>query len=430
MHDYGWGRENCVTSEVVLMNRLAVALAADSATTFTYWNKGTSESRFFKGANKIFNLLPGHPVGLMTYANANLQGVPWEVVVKAFRKSKLAKQQKKLEAYANALFQFVEKDKNLFPEKYQVEQFTTLVENLAFRIYIEIIGDDRVSKAPDDNAKKLAAAQLLSEREKDIESRPLLANAVAEDIAAAEKAHLKDITDAVTARDFFKRFANLIDLAALVRAALVGTFKQNTSPLDRTGIVVTGYGEDEYFPSAIVYECFGAILGKVLFRETNRRTISHDDASQIMPIAQSEMAKTFIYGISNDAMAEVEKVFASVLDAFEAAACSDGVDRATLKAKVANDFSDGVLEALIDYHTIPLRRVVGSLPIDELVTLAETLISIESLKERVTRPTESVSGPIDVAVISKGDEFIWIRRKHYFDPKLNLRYQAEVERGR
>lgn len=242
-----------MTSEVVLMNRLAVALAADSATTVTYWNKGTAESRFFKGANKIFNLLPGHPVGLMTYATANLQGVPWEVVVKAFRKSKVAKPQKKLEAYASALFQFVEKDKNLFPEKYQVEQFTTQVENLAFRLYIEIIGNDRVSKAADENAKKLAAAQLLSEQEKDIGTRPLLANALDEDIAAAEKAHLKDIADSVAGKDFFKRFANLIDLAALVRASLVGVFKQGVSPLDRTGIVVAGYGEDEYFPSAVVW---------------------------------------------------------------------------------------------------------------------------------------------------------------------------------
>ena len=51
--------------------------------------------------------------------------------------------------------------------------------------------------------------------------------------------------------------------------------------------------------------------------------------------------------------------------------------------------------------------------------------SIESLKERVTKPSESVSGPVDVAVITKGDGFIWIKRKHYFDPNLNLRFVAQ-----
>ena len=54
-----------------------------------------------------------------------------------------------------------------------------------------------------------------------------------------------------------------------------------------------------------------------------------------------------------------------------------------------------------------------------MAELAETLIMLESLKEKVTRPTESVGGPIDVCVISKSDGFIWIKRKHYFDPKLN-----------
>ena len=33
-----------------------------------------------------------------------------------------------------------------------------------------------------------------------------------------------------------------------------------------------------------------------------------------------------------------------------------------------------------------------------------------------------VGGPIDVAVISKGDGFVWIKRKHYFKAELNLHF--------
>ena len=33
--------------------------------------------------------------------------------------------------------------------------------------------------------------------------------------------------------------------------------------------------------------------------------------------------------------------------------------------------------------------------------------------------SETVGGPVDVAVISKGDGFIWIDRKHYFRKDLN-----------
>ena len=59
---------------------------------------------------------------------------------------------------------------------------------------------------------------------------------------------------------------------------------------------------------------------------------------------------------------------------------------------------------------------------EDLAELAENLIYLTSLKRRITPNLESVGGPIDVAVISKGDGFIWIKRKHYFNPDLNRSY--------
>ena len=87
-------------------------------------------------------------------------------------------------------------------------------------------------------------------------------------------------------------------------------------------------------------------------------------------------------------------------------------------------FAQQTTDYLREKHMEPLRTVVGMLSIPELADLAETFISIESLKERVTAPTEYVSGPIDVAVISKNDGFIWIKRKYYFERDLNPRYFA------
>ena len=34
----------------------------------------------------------------------------------------------------------------------------------------------------------------------------------------------------------------------------------------------------------------------------------------------------------------------------------------------------------------------------------------------------TVGGPIDVAIISKCDGFIWLKRKHYFDRAYNPQY--------
>jgi hypothetical protein len=63
--------------------------------------------------------------------------------------------------------------------------------------------------------------------------------------------------------------------------------------------------------------------------------------------------------------------------------------------------------------------MVEVLPKDELASMAEALVNLTSFKRRVTAVAETVGGPIDVAVISKGDGFVWITRKHYFKPEFN-----------
>ena len=72
-----------------------------------------------------------------------------------------------------------------------------------------------------------------------------------------------------------------------------------------------------------------------------------------------------------------------------------------------------------DAHVNPILMTVNILPKDELGAMAEALVNLTSLKRRVTTDEESVGGPTDVALISKGDGFIWLKRKHYFRPELN-----------
>jgi hypothetical protein len=47
------------------------------------------------------------------------------------------------------------------------------------------------------------------------------------------------------------------------------------------------------------------------------------------------------------------------------------------------------------------------------------MVSITSFRQQISPEEETVGGPIDVAVISKGDGFVWINRKFYFDQKFN-----------
>ena len=54
--------------------------------------------------------------------------------------------------------------------------------------------------------------------------------------------------------------------------------------------------------------------------------------------------------------------------------------------------------------------------------MSEALVNLTSFKRHVTKQAETVGGPIDVAVISRGDGLIWIKRKHYFSRDLNQHF--------
>lgn len=73
--------------------------------------------------------------------------------------------------------------------------------------------------------------------------------------------------------------------------------------------------------------------------------------------------------------------------------------------------------------------MVGYLSKEDIAELAEALVHLTQLKLKVSPEPETVGGPIDVAVISKGDGLIWIKRKHYFEPDLNPRYFHRIKQS-
>src|SRR5690242_21169413 len=71
-----------MTAEIAVLNRSAVALAADSASTSL---QASGLPKIFNTANKLFHLDGVSPIGIMVYGNASFMGVPWETIVKTYR---------------------------------------------------------------------------------------------------------------------------------------------------------------------------------------------------------------------------------------------------------------------------------------------------------------------------------------------------------
>lgn len=88
-----------MTAEVGVLNRVGVALAADSAVSI-----GREANKIWTSADKLFHLSRSAPVGIMVFGNANFVGIPWETVVKEFRRELADSRFDQLEQYADRFF--------------------------------------------------------------------------------------------------------------------------------------------------------------------------------------------------------------------------------------------------------------------------------------------------------------------------------------
>jgi hypothetical protein len=84
-----------MTAEIAILNKSAVALAADSAVTIGQ----PPNAKIYKTVNKIFELSNVAPVGIMVYGRLDHMGLPLEVIVKEYRKYLIDKTFGHVEAY-------------------------------------------------------------------------------------------------------------------------------------------------------------------------------------------------------------------------------------------------------------------------------------------------------------------------------------------
>ncbi len=101
-----------MTAQTGEMNSLGVELATDSAVTLTYGNR---IGKIYASTDKLFHLSSSAPVGLMAYGNIEYWGLPWETIVKSYRKEMAENTFKTIEDYTADFIRFLKKNAKIFP---------------------------------------------------------------------------------------------------------------------------------------------------------------------------------------------------------------------------------------------------------------------------------------------------------------------------
>jgi hypothetical protein len=428
-----------MTCEVVVLNRLGLSLAADSAVTFNSQGPNSNGSTTYSsGANKIFQLTEKQPVGLMVFNSATLQGVPWELIIKSFRSQFGAGACSRLADYKMALAEYIEQQQELFPSVYRDDQFRRLLAQAGLLFVAQ------VRKCPDllDLTQVISHpgrwAELVQSLVAVTNETPLAHFFTPLDVSDKQAQYGEwlglEIDTYVASQPDLQHLSPFFSEPGIANLVIEGAFKlyKRIFGHNYTGVVFAGYGKEDYFPAFFGTTYYGFVGDKLVWHDEANGTVDHNKASVIEAFAQKSMVETFLVGAAPSIWSSARHCFRS----FAEQACQDALEKAgailavpdleSILDKALVDFGQKWSETAIETHYSPLLQVVSSLTVEEMGELAETLVMLESLKEKVTSRTQSVGGPVDVVVITKAEGLVWIKRKLYFSPELNHRYFARL----
>lgn len=453
-----------MTAEIAILNAEAVALAADSAVAAS----AGSNQKIFSSQNKLFALSNVAPVGILIYGNATFMSIPWETLIKEYRRTRKGKTFAHLNEYLEDFCDFLDREVGShLTEDHQTEYAKYLVTTI-YREIAQIIqwkvterlgdifaagvlsGKTRVKQVTDLVETLTDLVETLTEetiREYHSRARKALPVASApndflDNIRGTLRASLKKIRHEVFGQTFKSSDARrLNEIAVRSVGAMFDDVALHPSGLS-TGIAVAGFGDQELFPSLSEVHIEGFVVD-VLKKRTGRDTVlGPDSRAWIVSFAQDDMIYQFMQGMAPDYVdVYLHESIISHLDDYTAkilenlSRYSDS-EREALRERlknvhpeIADSFVNWVQEVGKRYFALPIVDVVAMLPKDQLAEMAEALVSLTSLKRKVSLQEETVGGPTDVALITKGDGLIWVKRKHYFAAELNPGYFSRTYEG-
>lgn len=420
-----------MTSEVLILNKHAVVLAADSAVTTGPARDG-EHPRYSKTATKLFELSDNGKVAVTIFGGAQVDLVPWELAIKMFRAATRGGSFSTFDQYLDHLLTFLRANQALFPPQLLADLLDHRFGLAAKHVLSLVLQADPsvfdVNQSIPARQAAWAAAVLPVEQ-------AFSAKGVHPSLTTAAKAAMSAAVGqrAVGLAAELAKEPELagIDPQRLAELAIEALYAVPTDFLPSTGVVVAGYGEQDIFPGYKSIDVYGHVGPDLLAHDGKTFQVTHTDTSMIQALAQTSMIDMFTDGFGSSLWSIVRRESRKMLDDFmrEVVAAGGAAPPGGIPqiVKGAHDrFMQTWTRENYQRNWSPLREVLASLSVQEMAHLAETLLTLESLKERVTSSSESVGGPIDIAAITKSEGLVWLKRKHFFDSDLNMRYQIRL----
>jgi hypothetical protein len=421
-----------MSAVIGILNKHGIALAADSAVTIS----GGGNRKILNSANKIFTLSKHHPIGIMIYSSAEFMGTPWEIIAKMYREQLGTKSFKKVDDYRKDFIKYLKDNEFFSDEQDQLQTLSNFFYTCLNQLNREAIhNNEKLLIKPDkQNTDKIYSliekrAEHYITQFKDEKPCNDFKNYTFKTFQGFSKKTFGQVTEVL-----FEELDHqpTQKLKALLHEFLFLCLKSKSllelQPF--SGLVFVGYGDAQIYPHLVPVNIMLAVQGKLraCVDENKSAHISNKMHSVISPFAQTDVIDTILRGVDPD----LERIYQENFSAFlikynnfiaekadnESKELADTIRSLNVNELTRSYFRD-VNQMQQTTYIDKMLQTVSSLPKEDLAEMAESLIYLTYLKRRITFAEESVGGPVDVALITKGDGFIWMKRKHYFNPELN-----------
>ena len=155
------------------------------------------------------------------------------------------------------------------------------------------------------------------------------------------------------------------------------------------------------------------VVGGILKYQIVEKRIGSRNGGAIRPVAQPDVIMTFCKSVSASLIEVIPTTFSEIIN--KKIESYPGKE----KKEVEQHFQDcstlfnQEMNKITQKEVSNTLRIVDSLPLPEMAFLAENLVNMTALKRMyvIDGNQQTVGGPIDVAIMSKGDGFTWIKKK-------------------
>lgn len=402
-----------MTSQIVLMNKLGVAVGSDSSLTMEVGDN----RRTYSSAEKIHPLGPEHKIAVLHSGSTQFMGHPYEILISQWKKT-LTKPLARVDDYVTNWISWLTHRQDLFPEDEQIVWFKDVLEDYFLDLRKRIIdytGSNNIFKDNFNDPEVLEWVNgFLSGDIEWLDGQQDLASmdsAWAETKIGTLRKSISEVIEYVF--DDVPRDAQSDEYYWQIAQRFL--YKYTYHHTEGT-LAFVGFGDSEIYPAHTYLDFLGVIADKPRYLR-NSDAISLETSSRLRTHAQAEAIHTFLRAYHKNfesvAKVNIDKTFDTLL---QVEGLNDLPDEILTEIERVKSESKSALESAFAEESTnkfvdPFTSTLAGLPTISLGNMAASLIQLQVLRQTSTAIQDTVGGPIDVGVITLENGFQWFKHK-------------------